>query len=119
MKKILSVALLLFAIHSGIAQDKKQIIGKWIFETMINKEMSESDRAAVNKQLSGLTMNFMADNKFTINFRGVEQSGTWTLKDKILTTISRKGDKYDIPILKFAKNQMTLMFKDTQIRVKR
>ncbi len=117
MKKILLIALLSGFTQFVSAQKLEQLIGKWTYKSIYNKNKADTSKNEMLKMMFGdITFHFNNDNKYVATLFKKEE-GIWAYNenDKKVTLTSTKGKVNSFEITDFSTDEITVKLGEAQI----
>ena len=121
MKKLLFIALLGGFTQVVSAQKMEQLIGKWKYKAIYNKNKADTAQNEMLKMMFGdMEFHFNTDKRYAATLFKKED-GTWSYNetDKKITMTSAKGKVNTIEIIDFSNDNMTIKLGEAQIIVQK
>ena len=106
MKNIFFFFLIAFSITT-YAQDSKQLIGKWKYEDVYQKEkLDEKSIQMIQQFFTDMTFEFKDEKNYEAFLMGKTEIGNWKIKGKIIEMTSEKGKSGNIEIIDLKENRV-------------
>lgn len=122
MKSVLVLFLIgLLSFKSDISQ---KVVGKWVFDTVIMEdegieEIDSSMLNMLNEMMGSMALIYLEGGKYWGEAMGMEEIGTWTIKEQLIITSSDKGNITKVTVLDIHEDFMVLDIDETKVKFKR
>ncbi len=108
MKTIIGLLFLMVA-FSGKAQTAEELIGRWKYEDLYEKDnMKEKKIEYTDLMLSDMLFIFKAGSRFLSSGMGKVEEGVWTLEEKEIHFKPDHGKKSKLEIISYDQDHLTV-----------
>lgn len=111
MKHFIVTICFLFISLSGLAQEKKSIIGKWTYKEIYEKEKLEKENLEMTEMMfKDFSLDFK-ENELTLTLMGKSEPAQWSFDaadSNIINTISKTGKKAKLVIIKMDEKELII-----------
>lgn len=110
MKKITFIFFLLFGFQV-IAQDTQQLIGKWKYEDIYEKDKLDAKSQNMLQQFfADMLFEFKPSDVYQATLMGKVENGSWKIVKNQITLTNEKGQANQLEIVNFTGTLLTVKY---------